>query len=397
VLSARITDVLVERVERSMWGSFWEIQRTAPSSSPMSPHPKFANSLESWFWPQAVVLVRVETNCGECGIGWAEDGVGAASNIIQRHLRRFLIGADPEEYEILWDQMFRASIPYGRKGAAIEAISAIDLALWDLRARMRGLPVYRLAGNGARRTVLAYASHLQPVSMDLFVKEALTYVDQGFRAMKMRMPGIPCMGADGIRQNVERVRAVREAVGEGIGLMVDAYMGWDLGFALRMAEALAPYRLRWIEEPLLPDEIGDYSELRKGSAVPIAAGEHEFTHYGFRELIERQAVDIVQPDLHRVGGLTAALRVCDLAADAGLGVAPHVFSAPTVHLAAAHHSCLMVEKLTVPVWVREPPANDPLLAGEPEVVNGQIALNDAPGFGVSVNAGVFRDLRTNVE
>jgi L-alanine-DL-glutamate epimerase-like enolase superfamily enzyme len=281
--------------------------------------------------------------------------------------------------------MYRASIPYGRKGAAIQAISAVDLALWDLRARMRNVPVCRLMNGAPRSTVPVYASHLQPVDMDSFVAEAADYVQQGYRAMKMRMPGTPSMGAEGIRRNVERVKAVRDTVGDGIDLMVDAYMGWDLEFALAMSDALAPFGLRWIEEPLLPDAVSDYAELTKRSPVPIAAGEHEFTHYGFRQLIEQNAVHVLQPDVHRAGGLTAALRICEMAARAGLAVAPHVFSAPTVHLVAAHSTCLMVEKLTVPVWVRETKAAEPLIVGEPEVAHGEVAVSEEPGFGVRIN------------
>jgi L-rhamnonate dehydratase len=134
-MRARIAEIEVERIEESLWGGFWDIQRSASSSSPMSRYTEYASTLSSWSWPQAVVLVRIKTDAGESGLGWAEDGVAAASNIIQRHLKGFLLGADPTQIERLWDQMFRASIPYGRKGAAIQAISAVDLALWDLAGK----------------------------------------------------------------------------------------------------------------------------------------------------------------------------------------------------------------------------------------------------------------------
>lgn len=388
----KIIKVDIERVEQSIWGTFWEIQRGAPSASPMSQYDHYADSLESWSWPQATVLVRIESDSGHSGIGWAEDGVGAASCIIERHLKRFVLGADPSRTQLLWDQMFRASIPYGRKGAAIEAISALDLALWDLAGKIANKPVYSLLGGPCRRSVPAYASHLQPVEMEKFVEEAAAYAAEGYRAMKMRMPGSPKQGSAGIRSNVDRVRAVREAIGYDIDLMVDAYMGWDLSFAIHMAKALEPYQIRWIEEPLLPDEIESYAELRRRSGIAIATGEHEFTRFGFQQLIVRKAADILQPDVHRAGGLTEMHRIATLAEAAGLEVVPHGFSGPAVHFAAAHSNCPLLESLTTPVWASHLPSRDPLLLGESEVIAGEVALPEAPGLGVSINTNRLPDL-----
>lgn len=385
-MGSTIRSVEVERVEQSLWGVFAEIQRSTCASTPMSKYEKYASSYASWNWPQAVVLVRITDDAGNSGIGWAEDGVGAASNIVQRHFLRLLLGADPTQIELLWDIMFRASIPYGRKGAAIEALSAVDIALWDLKGKMLGEPVYSLLGGPVIDRPLAYASHLQPVEMDLFIREAVDYVRQGYKAMKMRVPGNPTHGARGIRANVDRVKAVREAIGDEVDLMVDAYMGWDLAFAIRMATALEPYRIRWIEEPLLPDEIGAFAELRRKSHIAIATGEHEFTHYGFRQLIDSGAADILQPDVHRAGGITAVRRVCALASAAGLEVVPHVFSGPTAHLVCAHSVCPIMEHLTIPVWAQNTDGFKPFILGEPTVIKGRVILNTEPGFGIKINA-----------
>ena len=351
----------------------------------MSRYPAYAGSLDSWWWPQAVVLVRITTDTGHSGIGWAEDGVAAASGAVERHLSRFLLGANPLEAQSLWDQMYRASIPYGRKGAVIDGISAVDLALWDLLGKMADKPVYRLLG-GSNPKVKAYASHLHPVEMDKFVHEAVAYVEDGFTAMKMRMPGTPAHGRKGIEMNVARVRAVREAVGDDIDVMVDAYMGWDLTFAVQMARALEPFRVSWIEEPLIPDEIGAFAELRSKSGVPISTGEHEFTRYGFEELLRRGACDIVQPDVHRAGGITELRRIAAMADAAGVPLIPHAYSAPTVHFVAATAGAPMVECLTVPVWLVDPPKAQPIIVGEPEVVGGYAELSEAPGLGVTINA-----------
>jgi len=388
----KITNIEIERLERSIWGTFWEIQCSAPPASPMSRYPEFAGSLASWSWPQATVLIRIESDSGHSGIGWAEDGVGAISTIIAKHLQRFLLGADPLAMELLWDQMFRASIPYGRKGVAIEAISAVDLALWDLAGKIAGEPVYRLMGGPVRSTIPTYASHLQPVDLEHFVAEATGYVDEGYRAMKMRMPGTPQDGATGITKNLDRVKALRDAVGYDIDLMVDAYMGWDLPFAVRMARALEPYRIRWIEEPFIPDEIDMYVELRRHSAIPIATGEHEFTRYGFKQLIDMGAADILQPDIHRAGGLTELRRIAALAAAAGLEVIPHAFGVPTLQFAASHVNCPLVEHLTIPVWAKGQTQQEPWLLGEPEVIRGYASLGCAPGFGVELNTKLLPKL-----
>jgi len=382
----KIVKVEVERVEQSIWGTFWDIQREASSSSPMSRYDKYDSALDSWSWPQATMLVRIESDSGHSGIGWAEDGVGAASNIIERHLKRFVLGADPSQIEQVWDQMFRASIPYGRKGAAIEAISAVDIALWDLAGKLANKPVYTLLGGPVHRTIQTYASHLHPVDMEKFVEEAVAYCAQGYSALKMRMPGTPKDGIVGIRKNVERVKAVREAIGYDIDVMVDAYMGWDLPFALQMAKALEPYRVRWIEEPFLPDEIGAYAELRQRSGVAIATGEHEFTRYGFKQLIDGRAADILQPDMHRVGGITEMRRIAALAEAAGLELIPHTFSAPVVHFAGSNFNCPLLEALTIPIWASQVSKPEPLLLGEPEVIAGKVTLSDAPGLGVEINA-----------
>ena len=389
----KIVKLEVERVEQSIWGMFWDVQSGAASASPMSPYAaQFDGGLQSWSWPQATVLVRVETASGHSGIGWAEDGVAAASAIVERHLKRFVLGADVSQIPVVWDQMFRASIPYGRKGAAIQAISAIDIALWDVLGKILNKPVYSLMGGPVRQSIPAYASNLHPVSRENFIEEAETYRKQGFRAMKMRMPGTPQDGLAGIAKNVERVEMLREALGYEVDLMVDAYMGWDLPFALKMAKALERFGVRWIEEPLLPDEYDGYAELVRKSGIAIATGEHEFTRFGFRQLIDRRAANILQPDIHRVGGLTELLRVAEMAEAAGLEVIPHTYSAPVVHFAGSRFVCPLLEALTIPSWAKLEIRREPLLVGDPPVVDGRVKISDAPGLGISINTRLLPQL-----
>jgi len=381
-------------VDRSLWGSFWEAQRKAPSSTPLSRYPEYAASLDSWWWPQRIVLVRIEASNGASGIGWAEDGTGAAGNVINAHFKQLLIDKDPYEIIKIWDVLFRASIPYGRKGIAIEALSAVDIALWDLKGKQLNVPVYKLLGGSNTNGMKTYASHLQPVDMDLFREEAKAYVAEGYQAMKMRMPGNPKHGLAGINSNVERIEAVREVVGNDIEIMADAYMGWDLRFAKRMMDAVKPYKLSWIEEPLLPDELGMYADLCSYSSVPVAHGENEFTRFGFSGIINAKAADILQPDVHRVGGITEIIRVACLAEAAGLEIVPHAFSAPTVHAMTAIPNCRMLEVLTIPVWAKDKIEEvPPVILGEPMPENGTVYASEAPGLGIKINSDLLPHLK----
>jgi L-rhamnonate dehydratase len=382
-----IVEVEVARFEQSLWGAFWDVQKKAPSVGPMSRYPEYAASLDSWWWPQAQVLVRVITSDGTYGLGWAEDGTGAAAAIIENHLKVLLLGKDATRIDTLWDQMYRASIPYGRGGVLMHALSAVDIALWDLAGKVLDLPVHALLGGARRNVIAAYASNLQPVPLDDLVAEAKGYVEDGYQSMKMRMPAGPTLGAAGLRRNEEVIAAVRDAIGGKVELMIDAYMGWDLRFARQMADIAHAHGIAFIEEPLLPDEIESYASLCDYSPVAIAHGENVFSPWDFSHLIAKRAIGLVQPDLHRCGGITAFRRIATLADVAGLELAPHAFSAPTVHVCMTLGNCRMLEHLTVPCWAAEEFKAAPgLFLGEPRVVAGQVSLPPGPGLGVKINA-----------
>ena len=331
----KIARVRVTHIDMSFWGDFAARQDELRLVTLMAIHPQYRHPLSSWFPRDAMCVVEVQTDGGLVGTGWCEDYARATSAIIENHLTKLLVGADPLERSRLWDQMFRSTMPYGRKGAALYAISAVDIALWDLAGKHFGLPVYELLGGRARDPVPVYASHLHFTNEDEFVAEAIEYVRRGFKAMKMRFLHGPADGLAGLRRNVELVRMLRDAVGDDIDIMADAYMGWDLEYALRMCRALAPFDMKWVEEPLLPDQLREYAELRRASPVPIAAGEHETTRYGFAQIIEAKALDIIQFDIGRVGGFSEARKVCALAQAAGLPVYTHAYGMPTLHLATS--------------------------------------------------------------
>lgn len=386
----RIARVKVTHIDMSFWGDFAARQDELRLVTLMAIHPQYRHPLSSWFPADAMCVVEIQTDEGLVGTGWCEDYAQATSVIIENHLTRLLVGADPLERSRLWDQLFRSTMPYGRKGPALYAVSAIDIALWDLAGKHFGQPVFELLGGRARNVVPVYASHLHFTNEDEFVAEATEYVRRGFKAMKMRFLHGPADGLAGLRRNVELVRMLREAVGDGIDIMADAYMGWDLEYALRMCRALEPFDMKWVEEPLLPDQIREYAALRRDSPVPIAAGEHETTRYGFAQIIEAGALDIIQFDIGRVGGLSEARKVCALAQAAGLPVYTHAYGMPTLHLATSDTAVGMVEYFPVPVWddVAEAPHFDG--AAIPE--SGQVSIPDAPGLGATLSLAGFTPL-----
>ena len=337
------------------------------------------------------VIVRVHTDEGITGLGSVGVGHGSAVFIIREHLRRIVLGQNPFDVERLWGQMFRSTLNYGRKGVVIEAISGVDIALWDIIGKAVGQPVYNLIGGKTRDRIRVYASRLYAKEdLDALAEEAVAFKAQGFTAMKQRFGYGPASGPEGMRRNLTLVKTVRDAVGPDMELMADAYMGWDLPYAVRMIRMIedAGVVLKWVEEPLIPDDMEGYCELRRSVDTPISAGEHEFTRYGHRDLIERRAVDILQPDVNRVGGITEAIKIWSMAAAHDLPVIPHMGQMHNYHLVISHLNSPMAEFLP-PARPGTSPDEDnlhyALFTGEPLPQNGFIELSDRPGIGVELN------------
>lgn len=294
----------------------------------------FATREAGWFGPVFCTLVEVESSDGSVGHGTAGGFSGAAKSIIELYLADLVLGEDPRRHEHLWQRMYRTLVRFGRSGAAVAALSAIDLACWDLHGRLASRPVVDLLGGQTQTSVPVYASRCYAMEdLDELADEARGYVDQGFGRIKQRFGFGPADGPEGMTRNVALVRTVREAVGDDVELAADAYMGWDVGYAMAMAERLREYRLSWIEEPLMPHDLDGYVRLRQ--RIPWqrwSCGEHSYTKWDFAELIRRGAADILQPDVNRVGGLTEARKICALAETAGLPVVPHSNEAHNTHL-----------------------------------------------------------------
>ena len=332
------------------------------------------------------VLVEIFTDTGLVGIGNAALAPMVTKACIDTYLTPLLIGADPWNTEFLWQQMYRRTMAFGRKGIGMTAISAVDIALWDLMGKDAKQPVFRLLGGRTKEKIPVYASRLYSMPLDELRVEAQKYKDQGYQAMKLRFGWGPVDGAAGMQRNLELVRTVREVVGEEIDVMADAYMGWTLDYAKRMLPLLEPFHLRWLEEAVIPDDTRGYRELKSYGRVPIAGGEHEFTVFGFRELLEANALDYIQFDTNRVGGISQARKITALAESFQVPVVPHAGQMHNYHVVMASLNSPIAEffpQVDVEVgnelfWY--------IFNGEPEPLDGYINLDDhLPGLGLTVN------------
>jgi L-alanine-DL-glutamate epimerase-like enolase superfamily enzyme len=332
------------------------------------------------------LVTEVFADNGLVGIGNAALAPPVTKQVIDLYLRPLLVGADPWDLEYLWQKMYRATMAFGRKGIGMVAISAVDIAMWDLLGKSAGQPVYRLLGGRTKDRIPVYASRLYSTPLDELAREAKKYRDEGYKAMKLRFGWGPSDGAEGMHNNVALVRTVRETVGDGIDIMADAYMGWTLDYAKRMLPLLGPFGLRWLEEPVIPDDIHGYAELRRLGHIPIAAGEHEFTLFGFRELLEARAVDYIQFDTNRVGGPTQARKIAALAEAHSIPVIPHAGQMHNYHVVMASLNSPMAEFFP-PVDVEV--GNELFwyfLDGEPKPKGGFIDLDETvPGLGLTIN------------
>src|SRR6202050_4194298 len=332
------------------------------------------------------LIVEIFTDEGHVGIGNAALAPPVTKQVIDLYLKPLLIGADPWNIEFLWQHMYRRTMAFGRKGIGMAAISAVDIALWDLLGQSAKQPVFRLLGGRTKRRIPVYASRLYSTPLDELAREAKRYADEGYKAMKLRYGWGPTDGAAGMQKNVDLVRTVRETVGNDVDIMTDAYMGWDLDYAKRMLPLLEPFNLRWLEEPVIPDDMHAYAELRSRTSIPIAGGEHEHTIYGFRQMLDLKAVDYIQFDTNRVGGLTQARKIAALAEAHSVPVIPHAGQMHNYHVVMASLNSPMAEYFPM---VDVEVGNElfwHLFRGEPRAQNGYVDLDDnTPGLGLTVN------------
>ena len=346
------------------------------------------------------LVVLVHTDEGITGIGEvdsAPEAVAAlvhapASHAIANSLRELLIGEDPLDVERLWDKMYRGVIYIGRRGIAIHAISGIDIALWDLKGKALGKPVCELIGTPRHERVRAYASRLMPDSAEEVTEAVGALREGGFTAIKL---GWGPLGRDP-EHDVRLAAAARDAGGDEVEILIDAGLGYgaDAAMAIRVARELEGLGVYWLEEPFEPDEYEAYAELAEAVEIPIAAGEQDSTRWGFRELIERGHVDLIQPDVTRCGGITELLRIATLAQEHGVALVPHAWKSGIIKAASLHVNAVLPEALFQEYCVAETEINTKLTRQLLEIdSDGYVDVPTGPGLGIELDEDVFSSLR----
>ncbi len=290
----------------------------------------------------------------------------------------------------LHDAMFAMLRPWGHyRGFVQEGMSGIDQALWDILAQERGVPLYKALGGAARASVPVYGSKVYTADLDHMAKEARGAVERGHKAIKVQIGRSAEWG--GPHADVEVCRVIREAIGPEVEMGVDVNSAYDAATAIRVCHKIAKHDLWFIEEPVFPDDIDGYELIRRSQPIPVAAGESEFGLFGFRELLRRRALDVVQPEIARIGGFTAAMRLGALAQAHNVRVAPHTgFSCGVAQLTSLHLSAAIANLSRLEwMWISNPLAQvflEPL----PEPKNGEIAMSDRPGLGLALDRKMLK-------
>ena len=325
---------------------------------------------------QLFVHIHTDEDFEGFGLGQANPGV---REVIENDLKSLLIDQDPFNIEKLWDDMFWKVRGYGRKGVAFCALSAVDIGLWDLKAKALGLPLYRLLGPYTDSVPIYGSGGWTNFTVDELIAEATEWVEKGIKRVKIKV------GKDfgqSEREDIQRVAAVRRALGDDVAIYIDANNGYYPKQAIYMAREFEQFQVGWFEEPVLADDIEGLARIAAATSIPVATGEHEYTKFGFRELIARGGADIVQPDVGRVGGVTEWMKVAHMAHGFNLPVAPHGVQLVHLHLTCATPNLKVVEYLKVAdesdrIWYTEfPEQKDGMWSPYP----------DKPGLGLELSA-----------
>lgn len=354
---------------------------------------------QGWVTHRSATIIEVTTDEGITGwgeslcVGLQPPEIAAAT--VEAALGPLVVGADPRATEVLWHRMYNYVRDYGMKGATIGAVSAVDIALWDIAGKAAGQPVYALLGGAFRDRVQAYATGFYRLcgqgEAPRLAREAEAHARAGFTAMKVKL-------GFGLEDDLAVMQSVREAVDESTTLMIDVNHGYGAADAIRLGRALEGSNLRWFEEPVAPEDLAGYRAVRSALSTPIAGGETECTAYGFREMVSTGAVDVAQPDICHAGGFTACRHIVAMAHACGVQVNPHVWGsaigqAASLHLLAAlpvaHHA----------LYAREPimeydcsshPFRTQLVANPVTQKGGWVALPEGPGLGIEVDRAVLQ-------
>ena len=358
---------------------------------------------QAWFLRRRSLVVEIETADGTVGYGEAFGPPATNAALVDEVYAPLLLGRDALDRETRWLELYTAMRDHGRKGTALEALSAVDIALWDLAGKHFGVPCHRLAGRTFRSQVAAYATGFYRKraaggltgQAPLLVEEALGYVEAGFTALKVKI-------GFGIDDDVTVVNAVRDAVGPDVRIMVDANHAYDRAAALEVARRILPAGIDWFEEPLIPEDLRGLGRFRRESPIPISTGEAEFGRWGFADLLRHEAADIVQPDCCAAGGITETLKIADLADAAHVRCIPHVWGTG-IAVAASLQVLAMIAPCPPALIPREPlleldrtcnPLREELNLTPPAVGPGMaFTIPTAPGIGVEPDRRVLERYR----
>lgn len=342
-------------------------------------------------------IVEITDESGETG--WGECfGPARLNAAVIEAFKPHLIGKDAFAIDAIWQQLHNLFLDQGQKGLAITALSGIDIALWDLKGKRLDEPVHRLLGGPIRTEVKAYATGTYRLDegnpLDYVVREVEGYAAEGFHAVKIKI------GFD-VSSDAKLIKACRAAVGPDINLMIDANHGFDSIEAIRLGNAIAEDDIRWFEEPVTPDDLGSYEEVRRGQPIPVAGGECDFTRWGFREILQRRAIDIIQPDTAAAGGLSECKKIADMAASFGIRYLPHVWGTG-IGLAAALQ-LLAVLPDTPPSYTpkapilefdrSEHPFRQAILQSPIEHESGVVQIPQGSGLGIEIDRAALEQFR----
>lgn len=363
------SNVKYKTARRSSW------VESGPVANPMTRYPRYAAYRPSWYptWDNFGCVVEAED--GTWGFSIANHGRPVAA-IIDDYLGPRLVGENCMATEKCYDMLVRMGAPYGATGLHSYAVSAIDLAIWDLKGKLMDIPVYQLLGGPAREELFCYSTGA----------DTDWYMELGFNATKLPCPYGPADGSEGIKKNEELINKTRELIGDKVDLMLDCWMAFDVEYAVRLAEVLRPYKLRWMEETLRSEDFDAHAQLRQ--RIPwqaLSTGEHWYTTVPFQHAASRHLVDIFQPDINWVGGLTAIIKICAIAEAAGISVIPHGGG----NTAYGQHVCYAMPAIPwTEYFVATPPGVSPKetarLPGVAVPENGKMIPSSAPGFGVHI-------------
>jgi len=357
-------------------------------------------SARGWLYTtRASCIVEISTDAGITGWGECYGPAAVNRSIIETQYRSRVIGRDPFDVEVIWEDLYNRIKDYGLTGMTIAALSGIDIALWDIMGRAVNKPVHKLIGGAHRTELTAYATGLYFIDMDRLVEEAVEearkYVEQGFRAIKMKI------GLGDPKLDLRRVAAVREAIGPGIKLAVDANHCFTVPQAIRLGRAMEELDLLWFEEPISPEDHDGYVEVTRALDMAVAGGENDFTRWGFRDVIARKAMDIVQPDVCAAGGISECRKIAAMASAHGVECVPHAWGsaiglAATVQFLAALPDTPPALRPMPPMLEFEQTPN-PLrdqLAREPIVQRrGIVRVPEGPGLGIEIDREILQRYR----